>query len=207
MKFIIKLFFICLLAQSCVTEDEKINNQNITSEELNETDSKANNSYDFSIDEQEVLEMSKQFTGNHEWVLSQVRFLKIEDDPDANIKESVHQGLLAFEFYSIKDQTILKTGYFKFKKSDTSDQYILNSRFGDSCSGVNCSQCKLLNPWGHDPSCKCNQEGHPDGGPSYCNHSTGIIGILSPNLDGSDKKIIIQNPEEIISKVNILLRK
>ncbi|PTX61671.1 hypothetical protein C8N46_104315 [Kordia periserrulae] len=46
----------------------------------------------------------------------------------------------------------------------------INAKFGESCSGVNCSKCVFAEGGG----CDCETTGSILHGPGYCNHSTSV---------------------------------
>ena len=56
---------------------------------------------------------------------------------------------------------------FDFKRGDY--DYLLAVGIKHTCSGVNCSECEISGVF--DIGCKCDKISHPEGGPSYCNHT------------------------------------
>lgn len=200
MKQLIKgmLFLVILVFIACNANDEST---------LNEENSQKIENY-FAKTE-DVLKMADFFTEKNEWVLTDVNFLRVEDDSEVEIGKNEIDGLLTFDYYNSKNKELLKTGYFKFKRNKGSESYKLIMNEGASCSGVNCSKCKLKNPWMQDSYCACEKVGHPDGGPSYCNHSTGKVANLN-DLTTSKKRItslIIKDPKFVIREARKRLNK
>lgn len=157
---------------------------------------------DYTANEKDIFEMASFFSEKNKWILVDVNFLRAEDDPEIEIGKNEIDGLLVFDYFNSENEEIIKTGYLDFKKIGP-NRFVLIPEFGNSCSGVNCSKCKLNRPWFVDKYCSCEKIGHPDGGVSYCNHSTSSITYLTA-LTTSHKeisKLILDEPESLIQEV------
>lgn len=192
------VFITSIIVLSCNTNDESSTSDNFSQEQK-----------DYVTKTVDIFKMADFFAEKNKWILTDVNFLRAENDPEVEIRKNEIDGLLTFDYYNSENKELLRTGYFKFKKNTDSESYKLISGGGESCSGVNCSKCKLKNPWMQDSYCKCERVGHPDAGPSYCNHSTGRVANVK-DLTTSKKEInnlILENPEFLIQEVKQKLKK
>jgi len=199
LKFLFLFSFITsMIILSCNTKDEVTVSKNFSEKQEN-----------YIAKTNDIFKMADFFKEKNQWILTDINFLRAENDPEIEIGKNEIDGLLIFDFYNSENKELLKTGYYRFKKNINSKGYKLIEFGGQSCTGVNCSKCKLKNRWMQDSYCNCERIGHPDGGPSYCNHSTGV-GASLKDLTTSKKEInnfIIENPEILIQKVKKKIRK
>lgn len=153
---------------------------------------------------EDIFRMANFFSENNQWILTNVNFLKAENDLKVKPGQNEIDALLIFEYYNSKDNEFFKTGYYQFNKIEKINSYKLNAAGGQSCTGVNCSKCTLKNEWMKNSYCDCDRVGHTSAGASYCNHSTNKASSLNDLVISKKniKNLLIENPESLIQTVN-----
>lgn len=187
-----------IIVLSCNTNDESFISNNFSQEEK-----------DYVAKTEDIFKMADFFPEKNKWILTDVNFLRAENDPEVEIGKNEIDGLLIFDYYNSENKELLRTGYFKFKKNTDSESYRLLPDVGQTCSGVNCSKCKLRDSWLKDSYCACRRIGDPRGGPSYCNHSTKRIANVKDLTTSKEEinNLILENPESLVQEVRQKLKK
>jgi hypothetical protein len=110
-----------------------------------------------------LIEYVKEGVNLQEWTLESIS-LKF-DNEENNLDYS--KALLIAKFSNNSNNDLKKKYGFEFKRGDY--DYLLAVGIKHTCSGVNCSECEITGVF--DIGCKCDKISHPEGGPSYCNHT------------------------------------